>query len=93
MLKSRISSTKRTPARGALNIPATAAAAPQTRSTVILPVGQSHIAGEVGSDGGSGIDDRGLPPTDPPNPMVTELAATEDHILCGLILDSCLETA
>ena len=25
--------------------------------------------------------------------MVTELAATEDHILCGLILDSCLETA
>ena len=36
MLKSRISSTKRTPARGALNIPATAAAAPQPSSTVIL---------------------------------------------------------
>ena len=36
MLKRRISSTKRTPARGALNIPDTAAAAPQPSRMVML---------------------------------------------------------
>ena len=32
-------------------------------------------------------------PTDPPNPMVTEDAATEVHILWGRILDSFFDTA
>ena len=36
MLKRRISRTKRMPARGALNIPATAAAAPHPRRIVML---------------------------------------------------------
>ena len=36
ILNSSISSTKRTPASGALNIPATAAAAPQPRRIVIF---------------------------------------------------------
>ena len=36
ILKRRISRTKRTPARGALNIPATAAAAPHPKRMVML---------------------------------------------------------
>ena len=32
-------------------------------------------------------------PTEPPNPIVRELVAMEDHILCGLILDSFLDMA
>ena len=32
-------------------------------------------------------------PTDPPNPMVTELVRMDDHMLWGLILDSLRDTA
>ena len=32
-------------------------------------------------------------PTDPPNPIVTEEARIDDHMLCGRIFDSFLDTA
>ena len=93
MLKSRISSVKSTPASGALKIPATAPAAPHPRRRVMflydkpifLPM-LEPIAAPVYTIGASA-------PTEPPKPMVTELATRDDHMLCGLILDSFFETA
>ena len=70
---------------GALKIPATAPAAPQPTSSInvrcsilkrlpkVLP-----IAEPVNTIGASA-------PTDPPKPMVIELAITLLHVLCGLI--------
>ena len=93
MLKSRISSVKSTPARGALKIPATAPAAPQPKSMVIFlydrPMYRATfdpMAAPVYTIGASA-------PTDPPNPMVTDDAAMDDHILCGRIFDSFFDTA
>ena len=93
ILNSRISKVKSTPANGALNIPATAPAAPHPRRIVIFlyesPIALATfepIAAPVYTIGASA-------PTDPPNPIVTELADTDDHILCGFILDSFFDTA
>ena len=81
MLKRRISSVKRTPARGALKIPATAPAAPQPRRMVIFLYDKpmylatfEPIAAPVYTIGASA-------PTEPPNPIVTEDAAIEVHML------------
>jgi len=81
MLKSSISSVKSTPAKGALNIPATAPAAPQPRRMVMFlydsPIYRATfepIAAPVYTIGASA-------PTEPPNPMVTDDASMEVHIL------------
>ena len=93
ILNRRISRVKRTPARGALNMPATAPAAPHPRRIVIFLYDRfmylatfEPIAAPVYTIGASA-------PTDPPNPIVTDEASIEDHMLWGLILDSFLETA
>ena len=82
-----------TPAKGALKIPATAPAAPQPRSMVIFlyesPIYRATfdpIAAPVYTIGASA-------PTEPPNPIVTEEATIDDHILWERILDSFLDTA
>ena len=93
MLNRRISRVKSTPASGALNMPATAPAAPHPRRMVMFlydsPVFLAILepmAAPVYTIGASA-------PTDPPKPMVTELATRDDHMLCGFILDSFLDTA
>ena len=81
MLKSRISKVKRTPAKGALKIPATAPAAPHPKrivtflydSPIYLPT-LEPIAAPVYTIGASA-------PTEPPNPIVTAEATIDVHIL------------
>ena len=77
--------TKTKPAIGALKIPATAPAAPQPTSNinVFCSIRNSRprfepMAAPVNTIGASA-------PTDPPKPIVTELATIEVHILWGLI--------
>ena len=81
ILNRSISRVKSTPASGALNIPATAPAAPQPRRMVMFlydsPMNLATLdpmAAPVYTIGASA-------PTDPPKPIVTEEATTEDHIL------------
>ena len=83
--RSSTSTTKTKPAMGALKIPAIAPAAPHpTRSIswrcsslksrpVLLPMAAPVIT--IGDSA----------PTDPPKPIVIELARSDDHVLCGLI--------
>ena len=79
------SMTKTSPAIGALKIPATAPAAPQPTSSmsVFCSMRKSRprfdpMAAPVSTMGASA-------PTDPPNPIVSELATSELHMLCGLM--------
>ena len=93
ILNRRISNVKSTPARGALNMPATAPAAPQPKRIVIFlydsPIYLATfepMAAPVYTIGASA-------PTEPPKPMVTDEASIDDHMLWGRILDSFLDTA
>ena len=75
------SSVKTSPAMGALKMPATAPAAPQPTSSISvwcsilkrLPR-LEPIADPVSTIGASA-------PTEPPKPMVMELAMMDDHVL------------
>jgi len=73
------------PAIGALKIPAIAPAAPQptksisVRCSILKTLPRLEpIAEPVNTIGASA-------PTEPPKPMVMELAITDDHVLCRLI--------
>ena len=79
------SSVNTSPAMGALKMPATAPAAPQpTRSISVrcsilkMPPRLEPMAEPVSTMGASA-------PTEPPKPMVMELARMDDHVLCRLI--------
>ena len=92
-LNRRISRVNRTPASGALKMPATAPAAPHPSKSVIprydKPMYRPRLepmAAPVYTMGASA-------PTDPPKPIVRALVTNEDTVLCFLILDSFLETA
>ena len=85
ILNSSISRQNRIPAIGALNIPATAPAAPQQSRMVICRYDSPReratfepIAAPVYTIGASA-------PTEPPKPIVTELDNRDDHILWLLI--------
>ena len=93
MLNRSISKVKSTPAKGALKMPATAPAAPQPKRMVMFLYDRpiflamfEPMAAPVYTIGASA-------PTEPPKPMVTELARMDDHMLCGRILDSFFDTA
>jgi len=82
---SNTSMTNNIPAMGALNIPAMAPAAPQPTSNIKLRCSRwknlprlDPMADPVSTIGASA-------PTDPPNPMVSELAMSDEYMLCGLI--------
>ena len=84
--KSRTSITNRIPAIGALKIPAIAPAAPHPTKIIKLCCSSlkylpkfEPMAEPVSTIGASA-------PTDPPKPIVTELATRDECILCGLIL-------
>ena len=71
------------PAIGALNIPATAPAAPQPTSSIMVRASTRNnlpkldpIAEPVSTIGASA-------PTEPPKPIVIELATTDEYMLCG----------
>ena len=81
ILNISISKVKRIPANGALKIPATAPAAPHPNKIVICLYESPNfleildpIAAPVYTIGASA-------PTEPPKPIVTELAAKEDQVL------------
>ncbi len=83
---SNTSITKSIPAMGALKIPAMAPAAPQPTKIIRLCCSSlkylprlDPIAEPVSTMGASA-------PTDPPKPMVIELATSDEYILCGFIL-------
>ena len=87
IVKSSISTSrvKQTPAIGALKIPATAPAAPQPTSNISVFCSMRKscprfepMAEPVSTIGASA-------PTDPPKPMVSELAMVDDHMLCRLM--------
>ena len=87
------SMVKTTPAIGALKIPATAPAAPHPTSNMSVLCGILNIlpkfepmAEPVSTIGASA-------PTDPPKPMVMELAIKLDHVLCRLMCPSLREMA
>ncbi len=84
--RSKTSITNSIPATGALKIPAIAPAAPQPTSIIRLCCSSlknlprlDPMAEPVSTIGASA-------PTDPPNPMVMELATSDECILCGFIL-------
>ena len=84
---------KTKPAMGALKMPATAPAAPQPTNSINVLCGILNVvpncepmAEPVRTIGASA-------PTDPPNPMVMELAIKLDQVLCLLICPSRREMA
>ena len=81
------SSVKTRPAIGALKIPPIAPAAPQPIISIIVFWSRRKalarfepMAAPVSTIGASA-------PTEPPKPMVSPEPTTEDHMLCGLIID------
>jgi hypothetical protein len=84
--KSSTSITKRMPATGALNMPAMAPAAPHPTRIIKLCCSSlknlpmlDPMAEPVSTIGASA-------PTDPPKPIVMELATSDECMLCGFIL-------
>ena len=82
----RTSRVNSTPVMGALKMPATAPVAPQPTNNISFFWSRRNslpkfepIAEPVRTIGASA-------PTEPPNPMVSELATTDDHMLCAFMI-------
>ena len=79
------SMAKSIPAIGALNIAATPAAAPLPTSIIRICGGIRNMLPRLEPMAAPVLTIGPSAPTDPPNPIVMELATTDVYVLCSLI--------